>query len=149
MEGLNEFMKKELHITESQINESSEPCTEEMLDQVRDKLPELEDLIRTALGCSRNEKIGLHVELDRKGRIDLTSDDLLHMLGSTLVHTIFKEINLDSWGGNYIPKENKIWFNPQLHYQHPGGGTNGIDFIWSSLYFNLETQEWEPDRKIF
>ena len=146
MKPLQEFFEEQL---DNSINESSEGCTPEMLTMVQDKLPELENLIRSALGCKSNEKIGLHAEMGRNNKISIYSDDILYMLGTTLVHTLFKEICIDFWGGSYSPKHEKIWFNPNISYKHPGGGSNGTDFIWNNVWFDPKTQEWEVGRKIF
>lgn len=90
----------------------------------------------------------LEVYDDRKAMGLRTTNDLCFLLGNTLVKTLFKELGLDFWGGQYIPESNSIWFVPKIWYKHPGGGSNGTDFIWGSLHFKLDTNEWVPNRAI-
>lgn len=79
----------------------------------------------------------------RKGRALINfEDELLPYLGNTLVRTMFTSVKLYLWGGRYIEKEGRIWYNPNLHYTHPEGGSNGVKFVWSSLCFDLKKNKW-------
>jgi hypothetical protein len=114
------------------------------LDEVKDALPKLEELIKKAIGT----KPTLEVKAASKGRLEITSGDLINDLGKTLVKTLFKEISIGFWGGNVTSDGKTIWFNPKIWYQHPSGGTNGTDFVWDSLWYNLEKKEWITGRSI-
>lgn len=140
---------EEYELNESVINEGEQlKPTEEQFEAVKAHLPELEDLINKTLGTKKGD-FKLEVYDDRKAMGLRTTNDLCFLLGNTLVKTLFKELGLDFWGGQYIPDKNSIWFVPKIWYKHPGGGSNGNDFIWGSLYFKLDTNEWVPSRAIF
>ena len=72
----------------------------------------------------------------------------INELGNTLVKTIFSDIKIDFWGGTKVISANSIWFNPILSYEHPSGGSNGTDFLWDSLWFDLDTNQWLEGRKL-
>ncbi len=122
--------------------------------ELRNSLPALAELINKELGFSPT----LHIEMKSKlyppvlnndqVRFILTSDSLLNELGDTLVKTIFKEIKIEFWGGNISNDGNNIWFNPKLTYDHPSGGSNGTDFVWEAIWYNIETDNWITSRKI-
>lgn len=113
------------------------------------EIPALVRLIQKELGFS--PKIVIELQKGRNGeslKIS-SSDNLVKELGNTLVKAIFTEIKIDFWGGTKLTSENKIWFNPKISYTHPGGGSNGTDFLWDSLWFDLDTNKWITGRKIF
>jgi len=120
------------------LNESE--ATPEMLLQVQQALPDLEKLIQKRSGV----KVKLMAEMKRE-KINIHSDNLIGQIGP-LGRTVFKAINVYFWGGDCIEKTNQIWFNPKLSYEHPSGGSNGSDFIWQSLWFKLDTNEWVEGR---
>ena len=140
---------EEYNVNESAVNEGQQlKPTEEQFEAVKAHLPELEDLINKALGTKKGD-FKLEVYDDRKAMGLRCTNDLCFLLGNTLVKTLFKELSIDFWGGQYIPSDNTIWFAPKIWYKHPSGGSNGTDFIWGSLHFKLDTNEWVPSRAIF
>lgn len=124
----------------SRVDEA-EKLTQEHLEQVKNALPELEKLILK----QSKVKAKLYAEIGRNKNIKITSEDLSNQL-SPLGKTVFTRISIDFWGG-MLTKEGTIWFNPKLEYEHPSGGSNGADFIWDSLWYNLETSKWIEGRK--
>jgi hypothetical protein len=140
---------EEYNVNESVINESQQlKPTEEQFEAVRAHLPELEELINKTLGTKKGD-FKLEVYDNRKTMGLRTTNDLCFLLGNTLVKTLFKELMLDFWGGQYIQSDNAIWFAPKIWWRNPEGGQNGKDFIWSSLWFKLDTNEWVPSGAIF
>ena len=63
-----------------------------------------------------------------------------------VVKVCFSDINIYFWGGRKSNNENKVDFIPKVSYQHPGGGSNGTDFIWNRLMFDLDTNTWNEGR---
>ena len=109
--------------------------------KVQQALPELETLIEKELGF----KPKLQAKIENNGRnIKITSDDLITELGNTLVKSLFTVIYIDFWGGTKYTHDNVdyIGFSPKLRYNHPTGGSNGTDFIWWAVKFNLNTKQW-------
>ena len=137
----NRVKKKTIKLNEAEtLNENK--VTPEMLLQVQQALPDLEKMIQKRSSV----KVKLMAEMNRE-KINIHSDNLIGQL-SPLGRTIFKEINIYFWGGDYIEKTNQIWFNPKLSYEHPSGGSNGSDFIWQSLWFNLDKNVWFEGRRV-
>lgn len=132
----------------TQLNESLDVSNEElteMFDNLTKHIPDLEKLIAKRLN---GMKVKLSCEMETiRGNptFKIKSGDLKSELGKTLVNTLFKGIVIDFWGGT-IADDGSIWFNPQLAYTHPGGGSNGRDFVWQSLWFKPETSEWIEGR---
>ena len=64
---------------------------------------------------------------------------------------IFERINITTRGSRVNSETSTIGFSPIVEYVHYGGGRNGTEYIWSSLYFNLTKGEWdfERSRQIF
>lgn len=105
---------------------------EPTLEQLQQALPELELLIEKHLGC----KISLKVtQKELNDPIEITSGNIIDELGGTLVKTLFTSINVVFWGGILTKDNEAFWFAPKLSYNHPSGGSNGVDFIWTSLWF--------------
>jgi hypothetical protein len=127
------------------INEA-ESATQEHLDMVISALPQLEALIEKY----GKFKVKLKAELqkNRSGEtISIFSDDITDLL-SPLGKTIFSKFAIGFWGGS-VTKDGNIWFNPKVWYEHPMGGSNGTDFIWDALWFDVEKGTWiEGRRKI-
>lgn len=121
------------------LNEVSD-VTSEMLTDVQEALPALEKLIQRHSGA----KVKIMAKINRE-KINIHSDNLIGQI-SPLGRTVFSAINVYFWGGDYIEKTNQIWFNPKLSYEHPSGGSNGSDFIWQSLWFDLNKKVWVEGR---
>jgi hypothetical protein len=113
-------------------------------DEVKKALPQLEDLIKKKLGFSPK----LTAEQKGNVKIEITSNDLTNELGKTLVKTLFTKIAIGFWGGNVTGDGKSIWFNPKVWYEHPSGGSNGCDFIWDSLWWDLASKKWVEGRSI-
>lgn len=124
-----------------EINEAAD--VEQYLDEVKAALPELENLIKKKLGF----KPALNV-VNNRGTLQITSGDIINELGKTLVKTIFTKVEIGFWGGNVTRDGDSIWFNPKLWYEHPSGGSNGTDFVWDSLWWDLNKKTWIEGRSI-
>jgi hypothetical protein len=117
---------------------------QEILSAITAKMPVLTAIIENELGFAP----GLKVEIERtrsgepRFRISGT-ENLINHLGNTLVKTLFTKIKIGFWGGEISSDLKRVWFNPQIWYQHPTGGSNGTDFLFSNLNFMLDTQTWE------
>lgn len=130
-----------------EISDRSSELTEEMVKMVQDKLPELSKIIESHLGFSPELRLVVQKGVHRD-TIKISSGSLINELGNTLVKTIFSDIKIDFWGGTKVISANSIWFNPKLSYEHPSGGSNGTDFLWDSLWFDLDTNQWLEGRKL-
>jgi len=138
------FESKKIEI----INESDSDITQEIFDIVEKNLPALEKLIKQRLGVSFNLKAEIR-KGNRSTTMRIYTDDLsvIKSLGSTTVKTLFEEIQISMYG-ELSNKENKVWFNPQLKYEHPRGGSNGTEFIWVTLFFDLDKNQWIEGKTI-
>ena len=131
----NRVKKKTIKLNEAETLNEAE-ATPEMVLQVQQALPDLEKLIQKRSGV----KAKLMTDMYR-GNLRIYSDNLIGQI-SPLGKTVFKEIAISFWGGTLQEKQNQIWFNPKTSYTHPSGGSNGTDFIWQSLWFNLDKNQW-------
>ena len=143
-----EFQGKTYKVEESEagapndLNEGADVTP--YLDEVKKALPQLEDLIKKKLGFAPK------LTADKKGadRIFIQSSDLMNELGKTLVKTLFTKIEIGFWGGNVTSDGKSIWFNPKIWYEHPSGGSNGADFVWDSLWWDLASKKWVEGRSL-
>lgn len=143
-----EFQGKTYKVEESEagapndLNEGADVTP--YLDEVKKALPQLEDLIKKKLGFAPK------LTADKKGndRIFIQSSDLMNELGKTLVKTLFTKIEIGFWGGNVTSDGKSIWFNPKIWYEHPSGGSNGADFVWDSLWWDLTSKKWIEGRSL-
>ena len=141
--GQNNY--KHMKTFENFINEGVEKNYEEILSKVQSALPELSELINHKLGFSPK----LDAQLSNKRVRIVGTEDLMEQLGDTLVKTLFSKISIYFCGGDVLDDGKQVWFNPNVSYEHPSGGSNGTKFIWDSLWFDLEKNEWIEGRVIF
>lgn len=148
MKDLKHFLNDGMSVNEADIET---PDMEIILNDIRAALPELEDEIRKALG-DNSMKFTLKCEIRQgwnKTVFDIHSDDnLVKYLGKGLWKTLFKTLEISWWGGE-INKNGKVWFNPKIQYQHPQGGSNGTDFIWDTVWWDIAEKKWEFGSRIF
>ena len=121
------------HINEAKGN------TNNVLASVIAALPELENAIKNSGGL----KVKLKANMNG-GNIHIYSDQNfakkdLGKMGSM----IFDEFEISWWGGSINESNTEVWFNPKVSWSLKSGGTNGADFVWSSVWFNYETNEWK------
>ena len=140
---LKQIIKEELKA----ILTEGEKITPKMLKAVQKALPELEKLIAS----KSKVKAKLQAKMDGS-RISITSGSLISQVGP-VGRVFLKDIEIHFWGGQIVGEGlkftgNRIWFNPKVSYEHPGGGSNGADFIWDNLWFSFETNIWIEGRTI-
>ena len=126
----------------------AEVLTAEIIKQLEDALPELEKMIQKTSGVKA--KMNVEAQPRDPNGVRVFSDSLYKQL-SPIGKTAFSDINIEFWGGSYIPKakgENaRIWFNPKLSYSHPSGGSNGTEFIWQGINYDVDDNKWIYGRK--
>lgn len=110
--------------------------------ELRNSLPALAELINRELGFTpeltlRSTNHGYTIE----------SNELINELGNSLVKTMFVSIKIRMIG-DYTIINSSIWFNSNLKYKHPNGGSNGTAFIWRHIGFNLDEKKWITGNKI-
>jgi hypothetical protein len=114
------------------------------LEKLQAALPQLEGKIKSITGG--NFKLSASEHTDRMGVqfLKITSEDVAAQLCGVAA-PIFKKINLETWGGGYYAEFEIVHFQPKIQYQHWGGGSNGTDYIWSKLFFDIASGEWDFD----
>ena len=111
---------------------------------ITNELPKLEQLIKERLGCDIELNIKLTSEYNnRKGGLgfEITSGNIKHLLGNTLVNTMFSNIYVYMFGSINVESQ-EIWFNPSLKYEHITYGRNGTNFIWDLIGFSFIDEKW-------
>lgn len=113
------------------------------LEIVKANIQGLELAVSSRLGI----EVKLNVSEDRKGNITIESENLAKHTG--ICQVLYSEFVFSTWGGSLITGLTpKIWFNPKFVFEYKEGGSNGTDALWTGLYFNLETKEWEFGREL-
>lgn len=128
------------YMNESLVNESSWGSDEykEAAKQIEEHIGDLESYISNILGV--NVKLSIKAS---PRKIEIESENLLPKLKDKMWFCLYKEIIFATWGGNYNEKDNTIWFNPKLMWEHTTGGSNGHDIAGlSNIWFKLDTNEW-------
>jgi hypothetical protein len=115
------------------------------LEKIKQSLPELEAEIKKIAGAEIKLNARIETSIDGDRMIVLFSDDLKNQITSGIAAPIFKSIYIKTWGGTIRNNAKAISFSPKIQYEHYSGGTNGTDYIWSSLRFDLSSGKWMFD----
>ena len=140
---------------QNSVNNSCAVATEAhetgtIIETLQAALPALEAKIESLTG----HKVKLHAKTikDWSGEeyYNFFSDDFSAELGG-LAKPIFESIHISTSGGKFTEDADVMWFSPNVKYTHYSGGSNGTNYIWSCLYFNIAKGEWdfEHSRQIF
>ena len=117
---------------------------QEILSAISAKLPELTAIIEKELGFAPGLKVELKKRTSGEPVFEITgTENLINELGNTLVKTLFTEVEIGFWGGTLSQDETRVWYNPKIWYRHPGGGSNGTDFLFRNLNFMIDESKWE------
>jgi hypothetical protein len=120
------------------------------LKQVINALPQLQSEIRKIAGIELKLTASLNKNEFDNYRIYIKSDDFSKQLKG-FASTFFKAVYFDTQGGFIVEKAILIKFFPQVNYKHFGGGSNGIDYIYTMIWFNIETGKFifEDEMRIY
>lgn len=153
MKSINTHIQERLVVSKTK---QQTPEHEGLWGQIEMALPQLEDEMKDILGAKtdalvRNFDFGLTVteKLDRyKNAVyEITSEDLVPLTGP-LGKLFYERFMFATWAGKVDEKEQKIWFNPKFNFKYVGGGSNGNDAFWNSLWFDIETGQFEFGNRI-
>ena len=127
-----------------QVSNSKTAST--LLQKIEFALPELEKEIKKKLGNDANNfdfELTVDEKTDRRNETIYTinSGNLIELTGP-IGKTIYESFIFNTWGGNKVPDENKIWFNPKFSFRYVKGGSNGTEAIWNSIWFDIDEEEW-------
>lgn len=139
MKQLTNFINESL-VQENFVNESDWGNNEykEAAKKIEEHIGELQDQVSAILGV----KVKLNVSHTPR-KIEIESDNILPQLKDKLWYCLYKEITFATWGGTYSEKDNAIWFDPKMFWNHATGGSNGHDIAGISIiWFKLDTNEW-------
>lgn len=140
---LKKIISEQLSKNEVASVTSNQKNIEEVLDIMNKNkaLIGLSNLFNKHLGF----KPKLKIELEKNRLVIAGTQNLVSYTGS-IGKKMFKEIMIDCWGGQLNKEEPTVWFSPHVSYDHLGGGSNGISFIWNALWYNYETNKWIEGR---
>lgn len=79
------------------------------------------------------------VEKDRRGndRFVIKSGSLLDITGP-MGKMIYAKYMYEAASGSYNENDTELWFTSKFWFKYKGGGSNGADAFWSSLYFDIK-----------
>ncbi|MDR1199284.1 MAG: hypothetical protein LBK94_09805 [Prevotellaceae bacterium] len=114
------------------------------LQKIEKALPVLEAKIKEFTGAEIKLFARINRSWSSEEYIVISSEDLKSQIITGLAAPIFKEIHIEAESGR-VRNENIICFYPQIQYKHYNCGGNSADYIWSSLFFNLNSEKWMFD----
>ena len=130
----------QFYINETLINESN--WSKEEYKEAARKIEEHIDDLQYIISAKLDVKVKLNVVAQSRG-IKIESDNLLPLLKDKMWYYLYKEIVFATWGGTYNERDNAIWFDPKLMWEHATGGGNSHDIAGLSIiWFKLDTNEW-------
>lgn len=109
--------------------------TQEIADQVDWRA--LESKVSELLGVP----VTLKTELSSGGRLKVRSNEDLADQSGVARH-MFSSLFIADFGTGIIDKENtkQVYVKLIFSYTHPGGGSNGSDFMY--CWYDLNTKQW-------
>jgi hypothetical protein len=112
------------------------------LEKLQKALPQLEVEMKKITNA--NFKLLAYENINRDGsvRLCIYSEDVAEQLLG-LAAPVFKRINFTTWGGLLLEDERVVCFSPKVEYEHWSGGSNGTDYIWATLCFDMESGKWD------
>jgi hypothetical protein len=113
---------------------------QKILGQVTKALPQLQSEIKRIAGVELKLTAILQ-KTDYYGySIRIQSDDFAEKL-TGFAASLFNEIKFKTWGGG-ISDNRELCFFPKIEYSSWSGGSNGMDYIWNTIWFNTESGDF-------
>lgn len=139
MKNIKDKINEKLQVSNSKTAAS-------LLEKIEFALPELEKEIKKKLGNGVNSfDFELTVEEGKTRRNEtiytINSGNLVELTGP-IGKITYERFTFNTWGGNKVPDENKIWFNPKFSFKYINGGSNGTEAFWNSIWFDIDKEEW-------
>jgi hypothetical protein len=114
--------------------------TQKILEMVTKALPQLQSEIKRIAGIELKLSATLQ-KTDYYGySIRIQSDDFAEKL-TGISASLFNEIKFKTWGGG-ISENGKLCFFPKIEYSSWSGGSNGMDYIWNTIWFDTESGDF-------
>ena len=90
------------------------------------------------------------VEKDRQGRdrFVIKSGSLLDITGP-MGKMIYEKYMYEAASGSYNENDTELWFTSKFWFKYKGGGSNGADAFWSSLYFDIKEKTFIIGRSAY
>ncbi len=111
-------------------------------------LPSLAKLIQREVGVpiqlTETMKRGVHGKY-----MEINSNDLVADTG--IAKHAFKTFNIRLAGGETVQLDGDdryLWFTISCRWDVFSGGSNGTDFIWNGMWFDLNKSTWQPGRRL-
>jgi hypothetical protein len=140
MKNINTRIQEKLVLNKSKSSEAHEG----LWGDIEMALPDLEAEMHKAL--KENDPsfkpfdfgLTVDIEKDRRGndKFVIKSDSLIDITGP-LGKMIYEKYMYEAASGSYDETDTELWFTSKFWFKYKGGGSNGADAFWSSLYFDI------------
>lgn len=152
MKTINNRIHEKLVLNKSKSSEAHEG----LWGDIEMALPDLEAEMHKAL--KENDPsfkpfdfgLTVDIEKDRRGndKFVIKSDSLIDITGP-LGKMIYEKYMYEAVSGSYDETDTELWFTSKFWFKYKGGGSNGADAFWSSLYFDIKEKTFILGRSAY
>jgi hypothetical protein len=114
---------------------------QKILEMVTKALPQLQSEIKRIAGVELKLTAILQ-KTDYYGySIRIQSDDFANQFDG-FADSLFDEVKFKPWGGGISSDNRELCFFPKIEFSSWSGGSNGMDYIWNTIWFNTESGQF-------
>jgi hypothetical protein len=113
---------------------------QKILEMVTKALPQLQSEIKRIAGIELKLSAILQKTDYYDYSIRIQSADFANQLDG-FAASLFEEVKFKTWGGR-ISDNRELCFFPKIEFSGWGGGSNGMDYIWNTIWFNTESGQF-------
>ena len=152
MKTINNLIKEKLVLSKTKTS----GVHEGLLGDIELALPDLENEMYKMLKDSDPDfkpfdfELTVEVEKDRRGndRFIIKSGSLLDITGP-MGKMIYEKYAFEAASSGYSETDTELWFSPKFWFKYKGGGSNGADAFWQSLYFDINEKTFVAGRSAY
>lgn len=152
MKNINTRIQEKLVLSKSKPSESHEGLWGDIELALPDLEAEMHKMLKDSDPAFKPFDFGLTVEVekDRRGndRFVIKSDSLLDITGP-MGKMIYEKFMYEADSGSYSETDTEIWFTTKFWFKYKGGGSNGTDAFWQSLYFDIKEKTFIVGRSAY
>lgn len=152
MKNINTRIQERLVVNKTKSNDSHEGIWGDIEAALPDLENEMFKMLKDADPSFKPFDFGLTVEVekDRRGddRFIIKSESLLDITGP-MGKMIYTKYMFEAASGSYAQGDTELWFSPKFWFKYKGGGSNGADAFWQSLYFDIEEKKFIVGRSAY
>ena len=152
MKNINTRIQEKLVLSKTKPSEAHEGLWGDIELALPDLEAEMHKMLKDADPTFKPFDFGLTVEVekDRRGndRFVIKSDSLLDITGP-MGKMIYEKFMYGANSGSYSETDTEICFTTKFWFKYKGGGSNGTDAFWQSLYFDIKEKTFIVGRSTY